>query len=455
MSRRSKRISNRNNDVNAFANTFGEQTTAPAAPIVPQVVVPTITTAAAAPTAIQRLAEGTGLQVDAVAPQQHVPPTFQNTGAVVEALAAAAAAAPAANNVAQLAAPAAAAGAQVPTNPPQQQAPSPRRQPTARRRQPARRRQSHNRRAARPPRTEQSAREKYEVCLRNLMDWKYHRIHMRGHEFTHEQLISLTDLDIYRWMKHRVYGDADADETTTPPIHYRHYSVLFWKKAISAFMVNSHMQWNEETGMGNPTRSKRVLKLLKYIKRFQTQSRGKKSQTVRAFTQEEFEQVQELIWAMDDTEDSLCGAAYFAFQYNMMARLDDTAKCKILDLRPYAPNSDCAIMTRLPWSKNVFEERDAPPQILFGAMNPHYDVLSLLGLWLEYRYKMHPEESEFMFCYDGEEDPIRIKDHLRAIMTHILKHDDFVIRDLGSLGTHSTRKFSVTFSRGMGCSKVR
>ena len=152
MSRCSERIRNCNNDVNAFANTFGEKTTTPVAPIVPQVAVPTITTAAA-PTAIQRLAEGTGLQVDAVAPQQHIPP-FQNTDTVVEALAAAAAAAaaaaPAANNVAQLAAPAAAAGAQVPTNPPQQQAPPPCRQPTARRRQPARRQQTarHPRRAA-------------------------------------------------------------------------------------------------------------------------------------------------------------------------------------------------------------------------------------------------------------------------------------------------------------------
>jgi hypothetical protein len=103
------------------------------------------------------------------------------------------------------------------------------------------------------------------------------------------------------------------------------------------------------------------------------------------------------------------------------------------------------------------EERDAPPQVIFGAMDPHYDTLSLLGLWLEYRfeYHYHPEENEFIFCVDGDDDPIRIKEQLRTILAGIIGREDFVIRDLGKLGTHSTRKLAVTFSRGNGCSRVR
>jgi hypothetical protein len=90
-------------------------------------------------------------------------------------------------------------------------------------------------------------------------------------------------------MKHRVYGDEEADEASSPPLYYRHSSVLFWKKAISHFMPNSHMQWNVDTNTGNPTRSPLVLKLLKHIKRFEVQRRGKKSMKRRPLKAEEYE----------------------------------------------------------------------------------------------------------------------------------------------------------------------
>ena len=88
-------------------------------------------------------------------------------------------------------------------------------------------------------------------------------------------------------------------------------------------------------------------------------------------------------------------------------------------------------------------------------MDPHYDVLSLLGLWLEYWFEHHPEEIEFIFCIDGEDDPIRIKEIIRIQLAKVLGHYDFVIREIDHLGTHSTGKLSVTISRGNGCSKVR
>ncbi|KAL3772963.1 hypothetical protein ACHAWO_008693 [Cyclotella atomus] len=86
-------------------------------------------------------------------------------------------------------------------------------------------------------------------------------------------------------------------------------------------------------------------------------------------------------------------------------------------------------------------------------MNPHYDVLSTLGLWLEWHFEYLPEDIEFIFCVNAEDDPERIKDHVSDILRDILKSDDFIIREVGPLGTHSTRKYSVTFVRGNGCSK--
>ncbi len=169
---------------------------------------------------------------------------------------------------------------------------------------------------------------------------------------------------------------------------------------------------------------------------------------------EEYEQVQELIWILEDTETALCAAAYFSFQFAMIGRLDDTAKFRQPDLQPYSKYPDYAVMGHLPWSKDVVEERDAPQQLIFGAMDPRYDTLSLLGLWLEYRFEFHPEENEFIFCMGCLEDPIRIKETMRRVLSTVLKDDEFHVRDLGLLGSHSIRKFAVTFARGNGCSKV-
>ena len=87
-------------------------------------------------------------------------------------------------------------------------------------------------------------------------------------------------------------------------------------------------------------------------------------------------------------------------------------------------------------------------------MDPWYDTHSLLGLWLEYRFEFYPQDNEFVFCVDDLEDPDRIKDKIRKILFNILKSDEFEVRDSGLLGTHSTRKYAVTFARGTGCSKV-
>ena len=108
-------------------------------------------------------------------------------------------------------------------------------------------------------------------------------------------------------------------------------------------------------------------------------------------TQEEYEQMQELIWKLGDSEICLCASAYFAFQLYMIGRLDDTAKFRKPDLQPCPKYPAYGTMGRLAWSKNVNEDRDAPQQLMFGAMDVHYDVLSPLGLWLEYRCEHHPE----------------------------------------------------------------
>ena len=104
--------------------------------------------------------------------------------------------------------------------------------------------------------------------------------------------------------------------------------------------------------------------------------------------------------------------------------------------------------------KNVTDERDAPPQVIFGAMDTRFDFLSNDGLWLEYHYMVNPGENEFIFGYEGLDDPIQIKERLSRLLGDTLRDTDFNLDRPGLVGTHSIRKMAVTFARGNGCSKV-
>ena len=47
----------------------------------------------------------------------------------------------------------------------------------------------------------------------------------------------------------------------------RSNNVEFWKKALSFFMTNGLMAWNEISMVGNPTRSAELNDLIKYVKK--------------------------------------------------------------------------------------------------------------------------------------------------------------------------------------------
>ena len=87
---------------------------------------------------------------------------------------------------------------------------------------------------------------------------------------------------------------------------------------------------------------------------------------------------------------SFASAAYFHYQFNMIARrLDDTAELRCWD-STFERCSICAayaINTQLCWSKNVRSEEDAPPQeILMGAAEARF-WCALMGLDWPYGWK--------------------------------------------------------------------
>ena len=57
----------------------------------------------------------------------------------------------------------------------------------------------------------------------------------------------------------------------------------------------------------------------------------------------------------------------------MIARIDDSMNVKIENFQKY-PTFPFYLQTRLNWSKNVQEERDAPWKVMMPSMNSLYCV---------------------------------------------------------------------------------
>jgi hypothetical protein len=296
----------------------------------------------------------------------------------------------------------------------------------------------------------------YKSKLNAFMSWKDGRAYGKDAVFPERELRQITPNDICRYFKHLAYGDPDCDERGTNPTSARHNSLQYHKKAISQCLPNAHMPWNDHAMIGNPTKSAVVNKLLRIIRKKEVSGLGVPSSARRALTDSEFECMMDIIESRmtDDTENMVFLSAFFKYQYNMIARVDDTAKLRCNTLQVLNQYPDFGILTRLNWGKNVMEERDAPNQILFGSFDCRYCPLIGLGTWLELYITIHPEPNEFVFGIHGKHSPEYIKAHASYEFNRIIKRNDFERSAVsGNIGTHSLRKFAATKARSNGCSK--
>ena len=120
--------------------------------------------------------------------------------------------------------------------------------------------------------------EKYRPVLRKFMSFRDNVSYAKTHEFSREQLAAVTPSDICRWMKFRAYGTPDPSRDDNPR-DCRSGSLLTWKKALSFYMPNKNMQWNELSNppTGNPTKSREVNELIAWIKKKETRKQAKAS----------------------------------------------------------------------------------------------------------------------------------------------------------------------------------
>ena len=179
----------------------------------------------------------------------------------------------------------------------------------------------------------------------------------------------------------KLFGKPNPDSTDKPT--GQSSGVEFAKKAISYYMPNRLFPWNVQTNSGNPTRSILVNDLIKKIKKMEVRKEGVTSKARRSMELGEF---CELIKRLRSSELPLRKfnlSAYFIFQYNMIERVDDIEKIMWSELSPCV-DFDFILKARMCWSKNVQEERDAPEQVIFGAMDPAFCAQLALAIHIEH-----------------------------------------------------------------------
>ena len=318
--------------------------------------------------------------------------------------------------------------------------------------------------------------EKYKAGFGRFMSFVHGRsennLYDPGHVHSVEALAAVTPGDVVRYMCLLAYG------TTTPapdanPVSRRGSTLGFDKKAISFFMPNRE-RWSVSRSEGNPTQSQEVNNLIKSVKKKEARKQGAETKTKRPMQDDEFVAMHEMLKKVGDAVDdgrttsyAVCWQRYglralVNFQFHLIARVDDSTQVVLDHVRVHDHFAHC-LKTRLNWSKNVMDERDAPWQIVLGSIDPIYCVLCSLGLWLEVNIAMYPPamNSPYLFCFCDDvripEGGQKAKGKIQRILTKMFKLAEFVKNDgfglLRGLGSHSIRKFAATWARRCGITK--
>ena len=258
-------------------------------------------------------------------------------------------------------------------------------------------------------------------------------------------------------MKLTAFGRSDAGDDNVPTCR-RSSTLAFHKKALSYFIPNKHLRWNTVSLLGNPTRSPEVNDLIKHVKRHEVRGEGVSSQVRRALTLAEFHSLVGMAPNSETFNLQVRIPCILKFQVHLIARVDDAAHVLMNELRAHGM-FDYALRVRLRWTKNCLEERDAPEQIILGASDQDFCILTSLSIHLQYLLEfLSGENSDYLFCGSGE-TPESVKALVgKAIRDHVSNNTGWRNLqeegvDSGPVGSHSDRKLASTLARRHGCTQ--
>ena len=271
--------------------------------------------------------------------------------------------------------------------------------------------------------------------------------------FTKQQLLEIRPNDIKRFLCMKAYNDPDPDTSRgARPVHGRSDSLYYDKKALSYFMPYRNAAWVQ--GRGNPTKSQAVNDMIKEVKKFEVRGEGAPSNAKRPLRQSEFRKTLDLFRAQPDWNCQMRYPMMALWQYHLIGRVDDVSNFKTSDPCGHG-DYDFALKTKVRWSKNVLEERQCPPQILLGSMDPFFCLLMNLGIYAEEMLGRHPNAVYLFTDATSDKAPGNLKQTYRNRLEKIVwRNQEFIALatedDSEGVGTHSYRKFPSNYARGCG-----
>jgi hypothetical protein len=143
------------------------------------------------------------------------------------------------------------------------------------------------------------------------------------------------------------------------------------------------------------------------------------------------------------------------FRANLIARIDDSTQLLMENLTANA-DFDFCLRSKLNWSKNANEERDAPNQILIGAMDPLYCVLLGLAVFLEVFIEAGGAALTTPYVFGFSEDEtvpkggLKAKETVQTILANEIYNREEFDTAAGPLGSHSIRKLASTHATKSG-----
>ena len=255
--------------------------------------------------------------------------------------------------------------------------------------------------------------------------------------FSIDHLLSITDVDIVRYLTIWVYGKTEVEEGDKPKL--RASTLGFFKKAISHYMPRGAMTWDDINQKGNPTKSAAVNAFIKKVELHEVRGSGVKPSARRAFEWEEFMMV--IIATRQLFSDAIACTllAVMTLQWQMIGRIDDVMKLATSTVLKH-PLYPFVLNIKMCWSKNIRMERESPTQILLASMNPLICPFLHLAIFIETvgAQRGGAQHGGFMFGNTNR--------NTSALISKILTSRFFKPAiPMGKLGTHSIRKGAATF----------
>jgi hypothetical protein len=286
---------------------------------------------------------------------------------------------------------------------------------------------------------------RYHDILARFMAFRDKKVYESPHPFPDEELLQKKPKELGKWMALLTYGKTNPIPGDQP-MEGRSSSIEYYKKAISFFMPNKLAYWNNQANWGNPTKSTAVNEVVGAVKTKEAHGLGKKTQARRDFQKEEFDQVTDIGCNSKHPDVGYGIVALFLFAFIMIGRLDDCCKLRSNKIRATPRFPEFSLQSILEWSKNIWDERACPYQIIFGAADPDYCFLLAAGVHLETSIYLHGGNQKFVFNF-GRKTPKAANGYVAKKLQAILNLEDFQRVMEGLLGTHSTHKFTTTLAR--------